>query len=143
VIVEDFKVPELSLSLARSASQIVYVGGEVQQPKVVTINGPIRILNAVMMAGGTKDSARLDSVILIRYTDFNTPNVHLLDVNQVLRGELSDVWLKPYDIVYVPKTSIASADVFMQHIWKILPVNFTFTFPYVLNRESEVTVIRD
>jgi protein involved in polysaccharide export with SLBB domain len=121
----------------------VYVGGEVQQPKVVTINGPIRILNAVMMAGGTKDSARLDSVILIRYTDFNTPNVHLLDVNQVLRGELSDVWLKPYDIVYVPKTSIASADVFMQHIWKILPVNFTFTFPYVLNRESEVTVIRD
>ncbi len=143
VIVEDFKVPELSISLVKSASQIVYVGGEVNQPKVVTINGPMRMLNAVMMAGGTKNSARLDSVILIRYTDLNTPNAHLLDMNQVLNGELADVWLKPYDIIYVPKTSIASSDAFMQHIWRIIPVNFTFSFPYVLNPNSEVTVIRE
>ena len=136
IIVQDFKVPELSISLVRSASQIVYVGGEVNQPKVVNINGPIRVLNAVMMAGGAKKSARLDSVILIRYTDSNTPTAHLLDMNQVLSGKLSDVILKPYDIVYVPQTSIASTDIFMQHIWNIIPVNFVFSFPYNLNTDN-------
>lgn len=140
VIVQDFKVPELSISLVRSASQIVYVGGEVNQAKVVTINGPMRMLNAIMMAGGTKNSARLDSVILIRYTDLNTPTAHLLDINQVLTGKLSDVWLKPYDIIYVPKTSISRADDFMQHIWKIIPVNFSFVFPYNLNQRSGITI---
>ena len=140
VIIQDFKVPELSISLVRSASQIVYVGGEVNQAKVVTINGPMKMLNAIMMAGGTKNSARLDSVILIRYTDLNTPTANLLDINQVLNGKLSDVWLKPYDIIYVPKTSIARADVFMQHIWNIIPTNFSFSFPYNLNPDSNVTI---
>ncbi len=142
VIVLNFKTPELNVSLMNSASQIVFVGGEVQQPKVVNISGSMKILNAITMAGGTNNNAGLDSIILIRYSDSDTPNAHLLDMNQVLAGKIPDVVLKPYDIIYVPKDSISQADIFMQHIWRILPTSFVFSFPYNLNPESEVKVVQ-
>jgi len=139
VIVQDFKIPELNVSLVSSASQIVFIGGEVNQPRVINMQGPMKILNAITLAGGTSKNASVDSITLIRYSDPGVANVHLLDLNQVLAGKIPDVVLKPYDIVYVPQMPIAKTDIFMQRIWRIIPTNFLFSFPYNLNPTVKIS----
>ncbi len=139
VIVQDFKIPELNVSLVSSASQIVFVGGEVNQPRVINMKGPMKMLNAITLAGGVSKNASVDSITLIRYSDPDVANVHLLDMNLVLAGETPDVVLKPYDIVYVPQMPIAKTDIFMQRIWRIIPINFLFSFPYNLNPTVKVS----
>lgn len=140
VIVQDFKVPELNVSLLASASHIAYIGGEVNHPKTVDITRPIKMLNALTMAGGTTSNAKLESVVLLRHNETDTADAYLLNMNKVIEGKMPDIKLKPYDIVYVPKTSMAEADLFMQHIWHMLPTNILFSFPYNLNPDTEIKV---
>ncbi len=141
IIVQDFKIPELNVSLISSASQIVYIVGEVNQPRMLNMTGPMKVLQAIALSGGTNNNASLDSIILLRYSAPNTATAHLLNMNQVLAGKIPDVNLKPYDIVFVPKTSMAKTDIFMQRIWRMIPVQALFSFPYRLDSESEVKVI--
>ncbi|MBW1709234.1 MAG: polysaccharide biosynthesis/export family protein [Deltaproteobacteria bacterium] len=141
VNVKEFKVPELSVALKESASQVVYVGGEVADPKMINMRGPLKILNAIILAGGAMNNAQMDSVILVRYNGSPTPAAYLLDLNRVMAGELPDVELKPYDIVYLPKTGMAKADQFMQHIYRMLPMSIVISLPYNLNPETRVEVI--
>ena len=42
--------------------------------------------------------------------------------------------LKPFDIVYVPKTELARADEFMTHIYNMIPRNVYVSFSYDLNK---------
>lgn len=141
VIVREFKVPELNVTLVDSASQMVYVTGEVFQPRMVNVTGPMKVLNAITMAGGTNNDAALDSVVLIRYSETDKATAYILDMKDVLAGEMPDLTLQPYDIIYVPETSLAKADNFMSRIWRMLPTSVLFSFPYDLNTDSEVTVI--
>jgi protein involved in polysaccharide export with SLBB domain len=139
IMLQDCKIPKLIVSLMNSASQIVYTVGEVNQPKVLNMIGPMKVLQAIALSGGANNNAKLDSIILIRYSNSNAATAHLLDMNQVLAGKIPDVNLKPYDIVFVPKTSMAKTDIFMQRIWRMIPTQFLFSFPYNLN-SSEITV---
>ena len=142
VIVRDTKIPELNVSLLASASQVVYVGGEVNRPRMINLTNPLKVMNALMLAGGTNILANLDNVVLLRYNESETAETYLLDMKKVAKGKIPDIDLKPYDIVYVPKTGMAQADLFMQHIWHMLPTNILFSFPYNLNTEmqSEIKV---
>jgi len=140
IIVQDFKIPQLNVSLVKSASQIVYIVGEINQPKVMNMTGPMKVLQAIALSGGVNNNARLDSIVLIRHSKTDDATAYLLDMNQVLAGEIPDVDLRPYDIVFVPKTSMAKTDIFMQSIWHMIPPNILFSFPYNLNPDSKVQV---
>jgi polysaccharide biosynthesis/export protein len=140
VIVQEFKVPELNVSLLASASQVVYVGGEVTHPRMINITSPMKMLNAITMAGGMNYNAKSSSVVLIRYNNAETAEAYLVDMNKVAKGKAPDIMLQAYDIIFVPKTSMASADLFMQHIWHMLPTNILFSFPYNLNPNTEVEI---
>lgn len=140
VIVQDFKVPELNVSLLASASQVVYVGGEVTHPRMINITTPMKMWNAITMAGGMNYNAKSSSVVLIRYNNTETAEAYLVDMKKVVKGKAPDIMLQAYDIIFVPKTSMASADLFMQHIWHMLPTNILFSFPYNLNPNTEVEI---
>ncbi len=133
VIVRDFRTPEVTVNLKRSAAERVYVGGEVAQEMMIPIQGALRVLDAIIIAGGTLDTAKLKTVILVRYNGTQKPDAYSLDLNKVIAGELPDVMLKPYDIVYVPKTTIAKVNVYVdQYFHKMMPRNVMFNFPYYL-----------
>jgi len=140
VFVRNFKIPEINVSLLASASQVAYIGGEVARPRMINITNPMKIINAITMAGGTTYNAKLKNVVLIRYNETDTADTYLLDVKQILSGKAPDLALRPYDIIFVPKTSIAKADQYMQHIWNVLPTNILFSFPYNLNPETEIDI---
>ncbi|MBE9569403.1 MAG: hypothetical protein IMF11_02140, partial [Proteobacteria bacterium] len=133
-IVKDFKPPELTVTVKDSAAQKIYIGGEVAQPRVIPIRGILRTLDAMILAGGPRNTAQLKNVIILRYNGSQEPDVYSLDLSKVLCGECPDVRLKSYDIVYIPKTTIAKVDLFaQQYIYSLLPLNIIFSFPYDLN----------
>ena len=59
------------------------------------------------------------------------------DVEKVLRNEFGEIYLRPHDIVFVPKSEIAKVDQFVdQHLSQIVPrwLIAVFGLSYQLNR---------
>lgn len=137
VAVKTSKTPIATVIVKEFSSQKVYVGGEVGAPGLIHMKGMTTALGALIQAGGSKNSAELNNVVLLRYNMAQKPQAYLLNVDNIMSGETPDVILRPYDVLYVPKTVIAKVDLFMdQYLYKLLPINVMFGFQYYLNKSS-------
>jgi len=98
----------------------VYVGGEVQTPRFVLLQGNMTVLQSILAAEGFKETAKPDNVILIRKGADNRPIARVIDLETVMSGGQleNDIYLMPSDIVYVPKTFVAKAGKFVQQYLK-------------------------
>lgn len=105
-----------SLSLQQANSRKVYVIGEVQKPGGYDIRQPISALQAIALAGGPiSEFADLTSVILISKDVYGKPIGRRLDLKKTLDvGDMSSaILIKPYDVIFVPRTFIRDVRVFM------------------------------
>jgi protein involved in polysaccharide export with SLBB domain len=105
-----------SLSLATANSRKVYVLGEVQKPGGYDIRQPITALQAIALAGGSiSETADLTSVMLISKDIYGKPIGRRLDLKRTLDvGDMaSAILVKPYDVIFVPKTYIRDVRIFM------------------------------
>jgi protein involved in polysaccharide export with SLBB domain len=105
-----------SLSLAQANSRKVYVLGEVQRPGGYDLKQPITALQAIALAGGpVSEFADLTSVILISKDVHGKPIGRRLDLKRTLDvGDMaSAILIKPYDVIFVPKTFIRDVRLFM------------------------------
>jgi len=137
VVANDIKVPEVTVTVTNSAAQKVYVGGEVARPGMIPISGMLRIHDSVIGAGGALETADLERAVVIRYNGSPEPEVYSVNLTKVMRGKLPDMKLKPYDVVYLPKTAIAEVNTLAkQYIHGLIPVNFNLV--YNLNPELSV-----
>jgi protein involved in polysaccharide export with SLBB domain/SH3-like domain-containing protein len=124
--------PSTSVIVKAFSNQKVYVGGEVNRPGLIPLTGSLHTIQAILQSGGMLDSAQLKNVVIVRHIGDSNSTAFTVDVSRVLKGE-PDVLLAPFDIVYVPKTTIAKVDQFVeQYISGIIPDNVIFTFPYNL-----------
>ena len=106
-----------SLSLAQAQSRKVYVLGQVQRPGAYDLKQPITPLQAIALAqGAIEDQADLTSVILISKDVHGKPIGRRLDLKKTLDvGDMSSaILVKPYDVIYVPRTFIGDVQVFMR-----------------------------
>lgn len=106
-----------SMALSSAKSRKIYILGEVNTPGAYELRQPITALQAMALAGGPKhDTADLTSVILISKNIYGKPIGRRLDLKRILDvGDMSAAMLvKPYDVVYVPKTYIRDLRVFME-----------------------------
>ena len=112
---KDLQQPEVAVIVNSFAGQRVFVGGEVGLPGAKEILGPTTVLQAIALAGGFKDSARLNEVIVMRRDAENTPFLIALDVEKAMKGiDLNqDIYVQPYDIVLVPKSNIADVNLWV------------------------------
>ncbi|MDX2103678.1 MAG: polysaccharide export protein [Alphaproteobacteria bacterium] len=132
----DLRRPDVVVVPRLYGSQRVIVGGEVASPGVHALPGRVGVLEAVLIAGGFTANARPQSVALIRRGADGRPMLRSLDLQQFLStGDPSqDVPLLPFDIVYVPRSTIAEINRFVtQYIRGILP--FDSGFSYTLSRD--------
>jgi polysaccharide export outer membrane protein len=105
-----------SVALAQAQSRKVYVLGEVKNPGAYDIRQPVTALHAVSMAGGEiTDTADMTSVILISKNIYGKPIGRRLDLKRILDvGDMaSAILVKPYDVLYVPKTYVRDLRIFM------------------------------
>jgi len=117
--------------VVRAAPLKVFVGGEVDKPGVYDMPGDINALQAVIMAGGFKTSAKRGEVVIIRRGPDGRAMMRTANlVRAVSDPGLTDaVPLRRFDVVYVPRTRIAEAGIFVQQYFRdINPVQFGFNY---------------
>ncbi|MGX1099838.1 protein involved in polysaccharide export with SLBB domain [Amorphus sp. MBR-141] len=112
-------------------SRQVFVGGEVERPGALSVPGPLGVMEAVIMAGGLKDTAGLRKIVLIRRSPDDQPMMRIVDLDQFTdsAAPAENVILQPYDIVFVPRSTIAEVNLWVdQFINKTVPFSRGFSY---------------
>jgi len=105
-----------SVSLGSAKSRQFYVLGEVGSQGAIPYTQPVTALHALAMAGGPlQDTADLTSVILISKNIYGKPIGRRLDLKRIFDvGDMgSNIMIKPYDVIYVPRTYISDLNLFI------------------------------
>jgi protein involved in polysaccharide export with SLBB domain len=138
----ELRRPEVSVILRSLGAYRVYVGGEVNNPALVGLADGMGPLQAVMVAGGFKETAKPEAALVIRRGADNRPVPIPVDLREMIRGAGAGdgLRLQPGDVVYIPKTWIAEANKFVnQYIERLLLFRGTtlgFGFTYELNPDN-------
>jgi protein involved in polysaccharide export with SLBB domain len=121
---DKLRDPVVVVSVTKFAERTVYVGGEVQKPGTIPYRTGLSPLQAIIAVGGFQTSAQTDSIILVRAAGpdekFIARKLNLAEV--IADGVREPIYLAPHDLVYVPRTPIAEANLWVkQHITDLLP----------------------
>lgn len=130
---------DISLVLEKAKSNLAYVMGEVRSPGYYLMNTTTTVTQMIATAGGVLDSAKLDCIVVVSRNKEGKPAGKLVNLEIILEeGNIGhDITLKQYDVVYVPKSVIAKADLFVdQYINQLIPKVFRVTFGYDIHRED-------
>ena len=122
---KDIDKPELTVILRTFSSQRVFVDGEVYKAGLFPLTQSMTVMQSISQAGGLKDSARPDEVIIIRRGAGPLPITMVVNLDQALDNtDMSqDLLLKANDIVFVPKSTIANVNVWVdQYIRRNIPI---------------------
>ena len=120
----ELRDPKITVIVKRLAAK-VYVGGEVRQPRFVAHSGSLTVLQAIFEAGGFADTAEPSSVILLRRLNGDKGIAAKLDLKKVMNAEAEDIALIPSDTIFIPKSTIAEVNLFVeQYITKLIPIPF-------------------
>ncbi|PKU24430.1 polysaccharide biosynthesis/export family protein [Telmatospirillum siberiense] len=131
-LIERKVVKEAHASVSiRHYAQVVYVGGEVKLPGAVPLRNQMDPLQAITVAGGLLDTARSEQVVLIRPGVDGKPVLRVVDLEALIHtGDPAQaVALQPQDTIFVPKSSIAEVDLWIdQYINRTLPFNRSLSY---------------
>lgn len=120
-----YRDPQVSVVVDRVTDFRAYVGGEVRRPGFVPLHDGMTSLRAIFESGGFLDTAKVDHVLHVRWGEQGTFSAQVVDLKHVLEtGDMrADVPLGPNDVVYVPKTAIANADLWVrQYLIDLIPL---------------------
>ncbi|MEP9349661.1 polysaccharide biosynthesis/export family protein [Xanthobacter sp. KR7-225] len=128
------------VGLEEAAAARIYVGGMVSHPGAFKLSDMgTGVLQGILLAGGFTEEARTGQVALIRRGPRNEPMLRLINVRDLIEtGFADDVPLVSGDIIYVPRSSIAEVNLWIDmFINKVVP--FQRTFSYTLGSYSTNT----
>lgn len=119
--------PQVEVS-AKAAPLKVFVGGEVGNPGVIDLNGDADALRAIIQAGGFRSTGDATSVYIVRRGPNGQGMVRRADLLRGLQNAQADlIPLRRYDVVYVPRSGVADAGLFMQQYFRdMLPIQFSY-----------------
>jgi polysaccharide biosynthesis/export protein len=123
--------PEVSVTVRNYAPEAVYVDGWVAHPGLIRSEVPLTVARAVARAGGAKTGAETSEVLLIRRDAAGKLSAYKVALGGYAGAAAQDPMLKSFDIVYVPKTAIATISDFLSQYDKNLPfaANYAITQP--------------
>lgn len=111
----DYRHPQLSIVVESLADLDIFVLGMVRDPGVVKLPpGGMGVLQAIAAAGGFEASARSQETVLMRVTPdgFMLRQIDLSHLQRRGFLELAELDLQPYDIIYVPRSSLGDLKYF-------------------------------
>ncbi len=117
--------PEISVLVRTFTAQKVYVDGEVNKAGLINLTEPMTVLQSVSQAGGFKESARVDEVIVARRSADNKLITMVVNLEKALDGSdrAQDISVMPNDIIYVPRSHIANVNLWIdQYIRRNIPI---------------------
>ncbi|MCH2546729.1 MAG: polysaccharide export protein, partial [Alphaproteobacteria bacterium] len=104
--------PKVAVIVRSFAPSRIYVTGEVNDPgEFITVGPNLTLLQAIARAGGVRNSADEEKILIIRHHNTPTPQALQTDYQDATTGEnpRADVQLEPYDVVFVPRHGVGNA----------------------------------
>jgi len=104
--------PELIVILKEFQKPYVVVAGEVVQPGKLELREKLTAVQAVLMAGGFKDSAKSSQILVFRKLNADTAEVRSLNFKTLTRTRdlENDLTLQPGDMILVPRNRISKLE---------------------------------
>jgi len=125
--------PDVTVFVRKFGGLNVYVLGEVDKPGLIEYQPNMTLLQAVANAGGAVTGAQLNSVVLIRRDETGKPIASRYDLSasSLKYGKFEDAFLRPQDIVFVPRTFIGNVQDFANQIYDIILPPFDVYLRYI------------
>jgi polysaccharide biosynthesis/export protein len=102
--------PELNIELKDFQRPYVVVAGQVMNPTRIEMREDMTAIQAVMLAGGFRDSAKESRIVLYRRLNSKSDmaEVHVLNLHKIHKtAQLEqDMALQPGDVLYVPENNV-------------------------------------
>lgn len=110
------KDPEVTLVLKEFQKPYFVVAGEVTTPGKIELREKITALQAILLAGGFKDSARTSQILLFRKVNSDEAEVISLDLKKIKRTNdlRHNVLLKPGDMLLVSTNTMTKIGRFVR-----------------------------
>ena len=121
--------PKVEISVKQAQPLRIFVGGEVQKAGVYDMPGDIDALQAAITAGGFTTAADTHHVIVIRRGPGGQAMSRVIDLGSAVRHapQADAVPLRRFDIVFIPRSGIANAGLFVQqYLRDLVPVQFSY-----------------
>ncbi len=102
---EDFvTAPAVTVVVEEIHSMKVYLTGRVAQPGAYDIVQPTRVLQALALAGGPAEFAKVGKIVVMRELPDGERERYEVDLRAITSGKSleQDFFLKPGDTIYVP-----------------------------------------
>ena len=123
----NLRDPRIAVAIKKVDQNLVWVGGEVKKPGFVRYRPGLTAVQALVAAGGPKDSAATENCLLLQRIGRQEYRSARLDLAKaIIEGDGQGDWvLGPQDVLFVPMTAIAKANVWIdQHFTKLIPIRF-------------------
>jgi polysaccharide export outer membrane protein len=141
---KHLKDPSIAVIVRSFKGFRAYVGGEVSVPQVVSLEGGMSVIQAIYRAGGSLPTANMESSILIRKGPNGEPIPYHLDLSDAAVEQSKvdlQVALSPSDVIYVPRSPIANANLWVQQYITDLVlfkgVQLGFGVSYVIEHDKD------
>ena len=120
--------PELTVVLKEFQKPYVVVAGEVVQPGKFELREKLTAVQAVLLAGGFKDSAKSSQILVYRKLNAETAEVRSLNFKTLKRtSDLeNDLTLQPGDMILVPRNRLSKIERYVR-----LASLTTFLYPFL------------
>jgi polysaccharide biosynthesis/export protein len=126
--------PDDFIYFPSAAARDVYVLGAVTEPRLVAYHEGLTVAGAVAGGYGTLKGAYLSHVAVVRGA-LAQPQLTVVNLKHILRGEAADMLLEPGDIVYVPLSPYRYLDHYLEVILD------TFVSSAAINAGSRVVSV--
>lgn len=121
----ELRDPDISVNVVSMAARI-YVDGHVERPGEYPWSRQVTAMQAVSLAGGLRETADGESLLVVRRSPGGEQRVFQIDLEELAagKGESRDLFLAPYDTVYVPSSRVADVNKWMtQYIKDNIPIS--------------------
>jgi polysaccharide biosynthesis/export protein len=121
----ELRFPEASVLVTSMPGRVVYVAGQVTKPGEFPMHPGMTVSQAVSAAGGLTPEAGPANVIVARRDACGNIDETPINLKPLTSGKpgADDLALLPADVVYVPRSGIANADLAVkQYVRDLLPI---------------------
>src|ERR1700682_557239 len=109
--------PELTVSLKEFQKPYIVVAGEVNQPGKIELREKLTAIQAVLLAGGMKETAKSSQILVFRKLNGDTAEVKMLNLKTLKRtSDLeNDLVLQAGDMIMVPRNRISKIERYIRY----------------------------
>ena len=102
--------------LVPESANLVYLLGEVRQPRVYAISEGLTLIRLLSHAGGYNEStARLRHVVITREISDTETKLMIFDVRKNMKAG-TDMLLEPGDLIYMPRKKLVNLNDYIQRV---------------------------